>query len=290
MGQRRPKITCPVFTPHAIVKRFNVTGFFPVRLNGPDEDGQGPFGSQGPVIIPVHNARDSGLYSVSRRLSRSERPRKREETENLPSETYLRRIPIHWLVFAGLVTYGAVLAFITGDTGFQADDWWILSVPYWNKLPWSIWQYAIEFRRPLEGIPWLLLFPVLGFNRIAYNLVALLFLAGASLFMGMCLSKAFPGRRAFVASSMLCSFFIPTVCPLTYVFHMDNIWLCALFFWSSVVAFQRWSETEGPTRGLVLPVLLYYLSTLAYDGANFLIFLVPLFVLPCRHRNQDRDL
>ena len=110
----------------------------------------------------------------------------------------MRRIPIHWLVFAGLAVYGTVLALITGDTGFQADDWWILSVPYWNRLPWSLWDYAVEFRRPVAGAPWVLLYSLAGFNRIVFNLVALLLLAGTSLLMGMCLSKAFPRRQSLV--------------------------------------------------------------------------------------------
>ncbi len=200
-------------------------------------------------------------------------------------ESLLRRVPIYWLVFAGLVIYAVTLAVITGDTGFQTDDWWILSVPYWHSFPGSIWDYAVEFRRPLEGLPWLVLFPVIGFNRTAFNLVALLLLAGTSLLMGMCLKRAFPDRPAFIASTMLFSFFLPTICPLTYVFHMDNIWTCTLLFWGSVLAFQRWAEASVSPRGLIAPVLLYYLSTLAYDAANLLLFLVPLFVYPCRQRN-----
>ena len=196
----------------------------------------------------------------------------------------MRRVPIHWLVFVGLMVYAVILTIITGDTGFQADDWWILSVPYWNSFPGSIWAYAVEFRRPLEGLPWLALFPLLGFNRTVFNLVALVLFAGTSLFLGMALTKSFPTRRDFVAATMLFWFFLPTVSSLTYVFHMDNIWTCTLLFWASVCAFQRWAEGNASPRGLILPVLLYYLGTLAYDVANLLIFLVPVFVYPCRKR------
>jgi hypothetical protein len=198
----------------------------------------------------------------------------------------VKTVPMHRLVFFGLVVYALTIALITGDTGFQADDWWILSVPYWNSFPRSIWQYAVEFRRPLEGLPWLMSFPLVGFNRIFFNVVAYLLLAGTTLLMGACLTRAFPRRRAFVAATMLFWFFSPTVCPLLYVFHMDNIWICTLLFWGAVLAFQVWAEKSARPSGLILPVLLYYLSTLAYDAANLLLFLVPLFVFPCRQRNR----
>jgi hypothetical protein len=198
----------------------------------------------------------------------------------------VKTIPMHRLVFFGLVAYSVILVLITGDTGFQADDWWILSVPYWNSFPRSIWQYTIEFRRPLEGLPWLVSYPLVGFNRIFFNLVAYLLLAGTTLLMGACLTRAFPRRRAFVAATMLFWFFFPTVCPLLYVFHMDNIWICTLLFWGAVLSFQVWAEKGAHRSSLILPVLLYYLSTLAYDASNLLLFLVPLFVFPCRQRNR----
>ncbi len=200
----------------------------------------------------------------------------------------MKTVPIHRLVFFGLLVYSVTLVSITGDTGFQGDDWWMLSVPYWNSFPQSIWKYTVEFRRPLDGLPWLASYPLVGFNRIFFNLVAVFLLTGTALLMGACLTRAFPRRRAFVAASMLFWFFSPTICPLIYVFHMDNIWTCTLLFWGSVLAFQIWAEESTSRSGLILPVLLYCISTLAYDAANLLLFLVPLFVLPCRKRNRDR--
>jgi hypothetical protein len=205
-----------------------------------------------------------------------------KDTSEVARVRFVARVPIYWTVFVGLLLYSVTLTLITGDTGFQADDWWILSVPYWNSLPWSIWDYTVQFRRPLEGLPWLILCPFLGFNRTVFNLIALLLLTGTTLLMGMCLARAFPNRRHLVATSMLFFFLLPTVGPLTYVFHMDNIWMCTLLFWASVLAFQRWSEGSQSLRGLALPVLLYFLSTFAYDVANLLIFLVPLLIYPGR--------
>lgn len=192
------------------------------------------------------------------------------------------------LTFLGLIAYSILLAVITGETGFQADDWWVLSVPYWNSFPGSFWEYVVQFRRPLDGLPWVTFFPLFGFNKIAWNLFALSALAGACLAMGMVLDRAFPDRPRFVAASMLFAFFLPTVSPLTYVLHMDNMWVCIMLFWLSVLAFQRWTERPGkPWSGLIVPVVLYYLATLAYDTANLLIFLVPLLVWPVRERHRD---
>jgi hypothetical protein len=200
----------------------------------------------------------------------------------------LTRLRSYWLAFMGLVAYSVVLAVLAGNTGFQADDWWVLSVPYWHSFPGSFWDYVVQFRRPLDGLPWVTLFPLIGFNKIAWNIFALLALAGACLTMGMVLDRAFPDRPRFVAASMLFAFFMPTVCPLTYVLHMDNIWVCIMLFWLSVLAFQRWAERPGkPWNGLIIPVVLYYLATLAYDAANLLVFLVPLFVWPVRERHRD---
>lgn len=203
-------------------------------------------------------------------------------------EVLLTRPRSYWPAFMGLAAYSVVLALLAGETGFQADDWWVLSVPYWHSFPRSFWEYVVEFKRPLDGLPWVTLFPLFGFNKIAWNLFALLLLAGACLAMGMVLDRAFPNRQRFVAASMLFAFFLPTVCPLTYVLHMDNMWLCILLFWLSVSAFQHWTARPGkPWSGLVVPILLYYLATLAYDATNLLVFLVPLFVWPVRERTPD---
>jgi hypothetical protein len=208
-----------------------------------------------------------------------------------PWERRLRRLPSHLLVFCGLMAYSIGLAVAAGETGFQTDDWWVLSVPYWHSFPSSFWQYAVEFRRPLDGLIWVTLFPLFGFNKTLFNLFALTSLALACFMMGAALTRAFPQRRDFVAASMLLAFFLPTIAPLTYVLHMDNIWVCFILFWGSVRAFQHWAEMRNPPwKGLILPVSLYYLSTLAYDAANLWIFLAPLLVWPVRIRHREGTL
>lgn len=197
----------------------------------------------------------------------------------------MRRLPIYWQVFFILAAYAAILAAFTGDVGFCVDDWWMLSFPYWNGYWQGLQEYVKDMKRPLEAVYVVTLFTLFGFHKAAWFFCAMLELAAACFFMGMCLLRAFPERPGFVAAAMLFGFFIPSASSLTYLTHMDNMWLCMLLYWASVAAFQRWAECSPSWVGLAAPIALYYLATLAYDAANLLIFLVPLFVAPVLERH-----
>jgi hypothetical protein len=192
-------------------------------------------------------------------------------------------------VFAGLSACCLVLTFLVGDIGFQGDDWWILSWPFWHGLIDSIWLYAKASLRPLEGIYWISIFEAFGFHRQAFYFCSLLLSAGACTVMGACLLRAFPGRRDLAVLSSFFAFFLPTVAPLTYLIHTDNSRLALLLFWCSVLAFQRWAATSGTWSGLMVPVLLYCLAALTYENGTFLIFAVPFLVWPV-HARSRRDL
>ncbi|MBI5572320.1 MAG: hypothetical protein HY914_20420 [Desulfomonile tiedjei] len=196
---------------------------------------------------------------------------------------------VPYLVFAGLVCYAMALTAITGDIGFEGDDWWIFSWPYWHAFPHSIWAYARDCLRPVEGVYWICLFEFFGFNKIAFHLFSLLLLAGASLLMGLCLARAFPARGAFVAAAVSFAFFLPTVSSLTYVVTTDNSRLSLLFFWASALLFQRWAQGAATVQGLFPPITAYILSFLTYEAPSFLIFAVPLLTIPARLRaGEDR--
>lgn len=187
-----------------------------------------------------------------------------------------------------LLAYCIIVTIISGDIGFEGDDWWIFSWPYWNSFPYSLWIYARESLRPLEGVYWIGLFELFGFNKIVFHFFSLLLLAGASALMGVCLLKAFPGRRLFAASAMFMAFFIPTVSCLTFVVTTDNSRLSMLFFWGSVLAFQRWVERGGGWLDLAPPVFLYICAFLTYEAPSLLIFAVPLFIIPIYLRSADQ--
>jgi hypothetical protein len=109
----------------------------------------------------------------------------------------------------------------------------------------------------VEGLYWISLFELFGFNKVAFHLCSLLLLAGSAALMGVCLDRAFPGRRVCISIAVLLAFFLPPVSCLTYVMFTDNSRLSMLLFWTSVLAFQRWAQQSSPWRGLALPMILY---------------------------------
>lgn len=192
-----------------------------------------------------------------------------------------------WIAASGLLLYCLAVALITGDIGFEGDDWWIFSWAYWNTYPSSLLVYARESLRPVEGVFWITLFELFGFNKTVFHLFSLLLLAAASLVMGVSLHRAFPGNRILAVASILFAFFIPTVSCLTFVTTTDNSRLSLLLFWCSVLAYQRWARGSGTWIGLIVPGLLYLLSFLSYEAASMLLFAVPLLVLPIHLREAQ---
>jgi hypothetical protein len=194
-----------------------------------------------------------------------------------------------WFAAVGLALYCVVLTVVTGDIGFDGDDWWVLAVPYWNRFPDSLVLYARKFLRPVEGLYWISLFELFGFNKVVFHLCSLLLLAGSAVLMGVSLDWAFPGRRVCISIAVLLAFFLPPVSCLTYVLFTDNSRLSMLLFWTSVLAFQRWAQHSSPWRGLALPMGLYVVSFLTYETSSFLIFVVPLLVWPVHRSCSDRS-
>lgn len=192
-----------------------------------------------------------------------------------------------WIAAGGLGVYCLALTLLTGDIGFEGDDWWILSWPYWHGFPSSLLIYARESLRPMEGVYWIGLFELFGFNKIAFHLFSLLLLAGASLLMGAALLRSFPQRRDFAMLAVFLAFFLPMVSCLTYVLATDNSRLSMLLFWASVLAFQRWSERSGSWAGLVAPIALYVPAFLTYEAPTLLIFAVPLLAFPIHLRSGN---
>ena len=188
---------------------------------------------------------------------------------------------------AALVVLCVSLALLIGNIGFQGDDWWQFSWPYWYSFPDSVWQYAQASRRPIEGLYTVLSFELFGVHRVYYTLSALLLSAGSCLLLGACLKRAFPDRTSLVVLAALFAFLLTPSSNLIYMFHTDNSRLAALLFWLSALAFQRWATAPRRWMGLIPPILFYALSTFTYENAAFLIFAVPFFVWPVHLRTHD---
>jgi hypothetical protein len=183
-------------------------------------------------------------------------------------------------LFAALFVCCVWLTLLVGDIGFQGDDWWVFSWPFWHGFGESVWLYAKESLRPVEGAYWITVHKSLGFHRQAFHFLSLTLSAGACLAMGACLLRAFPDRRDLVILAVFLAFLLPTASSLTYMIHTDNSRLSLLLFWASALLFQRWAAVSGSWLGLVWPVLLYVLAALTYENATLLVFAVPFFVWP----------
>ncbi len=188
------------------------------------------------------------------------------------------------LVAAGLLICSLSLALLIGDIGFQGDDWWQFSWPYWYAFPESLRQYVIESRRPIEGLYTVLAFELFRFDRFYYTLSALLLSAGGCLLLGGCLRRAFPGRDSFFVLCVFFAFLHAGLSNLIYLFHTDNSRVSVLLFWLSVFLFQRWALFSGSWRGMIIPLSAYVLATLTYENTCMLILLLPGFVWPLRGR------
>jgi hypothetical protein len=184
------------------------------------------------------------------------------------------------LMGAALIVCCSSLAILIGNIGFQGDDWWQFSWPYWHSFPNSIWEYAKASRRPVEGLYTVLSFEIFGLNRVLFTLSALLLSAASCLVMGACLNRAFPRGKTLVVLAVFFAFLLTPLSNLIYMFHTDNSRLSMLLFWTSVLAFQHWAGASKSWLGLTLPVILYLVASLTYENATFLIFVVPLFVWP----------
>jgi len=193
------------------------------------------------------------------------------------------------LTGAALIVCCTSLAILIGNIGFQGDDWWQFSWPYWHAFPNSIWEYAKASRRPIEGLYTVLSFEIFGLNRVLFTLSALLLSAGSCLLMGACLNRAFPGRKTLVVLAVFFAFLLTPLSNLIYMFHTDNSRLSMLLFWTALLAFQHWAGASKSWLGLMLPVILYLAASWTYENATFLIFAVPFFVWPI-HLNRGQSM
>jgi hypothetical protein len=184
------------------------------------------------------------------------------------------------LTTAALIVCCTSLAILIGNIGFQGDDWWQFSWPYWHTFPNSIWEYARASHRPIEGLYTVLSFELFGLNRVLFTLSALLLSAGSCLAMGACLNRAFPGKKTLAVLAIFFAFLLTPVSNLIYMFHTDNSRLSMLLFWTATLAFQHWAGGSKSWLGLTFPIVLYLAASLTYENATFLIFAVPLLVWP----------
>jgi hypothetical protein len=117
----------------------------------------------------------------------------------------------------GLALYCVVLTAVTGDIGFDGDDWW--SVLSRTGTAFRTRGSTRKFLRPLEGLYWISLFELFGFNKVVFHLCSLLLLAGSAL-MGVCW-MGFSRSAGLCFHRCVAGVFLPPVSCLTVLFT-DN--------------------------------------------------------------------
>jgi hypothetical protein len=193
--------------------------------------------------------------------------------------------PMYWLVYFCLIGYSALVVLNTGDIGFQGDDFWYLT-PFFHGFWQAFLDYALQFDRPFGYLYAFSLFKLFGFSRLPYLALDFFLQATTSLFFGLILAKVFPRQRVLIFFSMLFSFFLEPSGSSLFVMQVTTARLGTLLFWLSVFMFQWWAQKPFWLR-LLIPVLLYYISTLFYDATSPLILTTPLFVYPVWYRTQN---
>lgn len=203
-------------------------------------------------------------------------------TENLIHDTkYLKQD--YTLTVTMILSFAAcipVFLYLTGDIGFQGDDWWIFSIARWNKFPESLLIYAQESKRPIEGLYWTSLYEIFGLNEPAFLAGSLILLALSCVMMSKCLLRAFPDQTRWAVMSGMLSFVMTPLANLVFMLHTDNSRISCLFFWISCWLFQSWAKESEKISKLALPILFYCLATLTYENCALLIFAVPFLVFP----------
>ncbi|MGC8907578.1 MAG: hypothetical protein ACP5M0_09055, partial [Desulfomonilaceae bacterium] len=174
-----------------------------------------------------------------------------------------------------LLAASCVLTVVAGDIGFQGDDWWVLSFPYWHAFPQSVAAYARAALRPIEGLYWISLFELFGMHRPPYLFASLALNALASSLFALCLLRLYPQQPRLAIWAALFSFFLPLTSPLVFVMHTDNSRLAMVFFWAAALSAQ--TGINGSSWRIALAVALYLLSVLTYENASLLIFALPFF-------------
>lgn len=192
------------------------------------------------------------------------------------------KVQSNTLTLVSIILFGSsvTLALIIGDIGFQGDDWWEFSWPYWFTFPQSTLECVKNYSRPVEGLYYVLLYESFGLNRFFYTLTSLFLLAGSCALLVRCLQNAFPLRISMSITSGIFAFFLTPISNLIYMWHTDNSRLANLFFWCSVYGFQRWVMESCSWTRLAFPAFFYLLASLTYENTTLMIFGVPFLVWP----------
>jgi hypothetical protein len=193
-----------------------------------------------------------------------------------------------WGNVLGLLAFSGVSTLLLGDKGFVGDDWAILSFPFWYEIPRAFTEGALVMRRPMQSV-----YYGLALKATQYNAALLFFLSMAQLalaygLMGWAVLIAFPGRVRLAVIAVIFGFLLPISAPGAYWLSADNMRLAAIFYWLSVLLWQRWARSPRWGDLPLLAVFAYLLNLLSYEAFAAMPLATLLLVYPVAARHHGR--
>lgn len=194
------------------------------------------------------------------------------------ARTKFTGLPVCVQVYLFLIVYSVWFTGHTGFIGFVGDTWQIINLS-WDKNLTESWASVSGDFRMIEALFWIGEFKLIGLNSYGAHFISLLLQATSVLMFGKALTRVFQGSRSLISISMLFAFFYPATSYLTFLTHTDNSRLAGIFFWASVLFFQRFAEDKAQARQyLVVGGILYIVSFLTYENYSFMLFGIPFLL------------
>lgn len=162
--------------------------------------------------------------------------------------------------------------------GLYADDWSFLQWSYASG--WGL-NYSYLSARPLHALPWVITFPIFGFNLIPRYIFHFAILLANSFLLFRILDRILPSKRAFnfITSALFLTY--PTMSTFSWL-STGPLHIAVLLFFLSLLIFElNLSNQVRPARIKLLlsslTGLLFFASLLFYELHLGLVFFVPLF-------------
>ncbi len=205
---------------------------------------------------------------------------------SLWKDTDLRSLSIIWLQHAWIgvaVTFAISLFLWVGGylaDFYSAEDFLLFNFAETHSFMDAIKAFFLEHGRFLEGVWWIGLYKVTGYEPAIQHFISLLLnIAVASLasFVLYRSSKSF--QNAFFASGFLMAVFLnPFTVRWGLILSGDNSRISIMLFFGSIVFFQNWLLSGKRTTWAILGFLCFAVATFTYESI-ILMFPAVIFIL-----------
>lgn len=197
-------------------------------------------------------------------------------------------------LLAAVAALVLTLAYLPGQTGFFANDDWVLLYHYGQIPAWRFWEYfsphTVWFYRPLQSLLYGVLYQAFGLNPVPYNVLLLVMHLGVCA-LAYCWVRELGGRPPLAALAV-------TFFAAQWVYGDVVLWKAnfntlqwALASLGAATAFARHLRT-GSRRALLATYALCAVNLFTKEMALNLPFLLVLewayFRLPAQRPQRER--